>query len=505
MALNGPPQSPRSLSNAASALRRSAAIRQDLSKPVATQTNDGLPTDYGTNSSRGSGRMSAASMHKTASGGGDTVSSQDSTPWTEARTRTQTGSSIGSQDLTPRQYSGPGRVLQERHGSFENVKGAPLHQPPVLMPRLPIGASYQHDYTSSLSPRGTRQQSRDGNIVETDYRSDVEALDARAEIERDEDDDSSDSHGWSGVEDNYTSTPMKSPLLTQMLGNITPNQAFTPAFSSDNATRANDSTRFESDLTTPGPDTHTFINSDSGTLARVVAADQHAVPASHTPTHSTVAHEKNQHQDIGPAAPTSLSTSTPSGPMSPSQVGKALDWDEKASCAFSLPVPAEVLLIDIGFPQHGLLLRRSQPTRLVDPRSVLHHRAALRMALVRQIVRRRCATRGRIPHLLQMLSSRSLSSLIKTSAGIHPAFQLQICRTPPTHSHQLSRLCKGHHRPPQVAKVARKSPTHHPIVWHPHRFHLPEQGNLLLPCLLDVHVTTCHHHHRKAPNEPVDY
>lgn len=311
-------------------LRRTAAARRDLAD--ATADRNRLRTDA-------LAAQGASTMLKQPSTGADTISSFESGSWSDARTRTPTGSSIDSHDSTPRGFSGPARATQERAGSITNIGGT-LHQPPVLLAR---GTPLAAHYASTEMPRAGSSASLrlNDDYGSGDYSGDEEVLGL------DDGDNSSDSHGWSGVEDNYGTSPMKSPLLSQVLGNTTPSQTFGATFlggssnyesmsgarssSTDRASLSSDANlqshrrgTSEGEKSSPGtpgtPMQGTWWKSETADADQTVRIASSMASGSKQPVRKQSSSEGRSDADRHASDPTS-----------PSQVGKALPWDEKAA------------------------------------------------------------------------------------------------------------------------------------------------------------------------------
>ncbi|KAK4057742.1 hypothetical protein OIO90_001390 [Microbotryomycetes sp. JL221] len=186
----------------------------------------------------------------------------------------------------------------------------------------------------------------------------------------DEDDDveSSDSQDWKGVDLPESTSPLKSPLLSLLAGEHEHMQSFGTVTSDDSTTmevehlRTSDAKHDDNDAATSRASDEASAQSLAKALNAVTLQDDEPwrKPSSYI-TSPNIPNEDNASN-----LSASLETAAVAG-TSPSQVGKALDWDDKQPSRPSTPQPSTYVpgRPSLGTPPHGSRQssRQSSPVR----------------------------------------------------------------------------------------------------------------------------------------------
>lgn len=324
--LDGSPQS---------AIRRSAA-RRDISL-----TRDDVPPRPTSSQADANGSSSRPHTPRSSGAGGSHRGSPDI--WSQSHARTPTGGSLDSRDLTPRQAS-PHTPRQTSSPTSS------LHSPPVLLTRSALSSRY------SSPTQSTSFRTRTPSAEQAAPAPPAKAEHTSSGSEYSLDDDSSESQGWAGIDDEpMSSSPPRSPLLAQTLTEARQHQSFVVPMQDDavehidqveHVRRSSSAISLRLGGRNGSIDAGATADSEEGSRRSSVTDARRAAS---TPHRMSVAEEKGQdvawwnagvvEQLADPLEPvdsasqaefhTIVSGAPPEvDPKASPQVGSAVDWDE---------------------------------------------------------------------------------------------------------------------------------------------------------------------------------
>ncbi|KAK4046388.1 hypothetical protein OIV83_006111 [Microbotryomycetes sp. JL201] len=295
------PPSP-STSNMASALRRSAARRETVQ----------FFGDKHALSSFASGADRTSSTRPRSNSAADSSALLDAfvpVSAREARTRSPTPSSAyeSAQESTPRQTQ---TLRDPAMLASSNEPAASVQNPDKQSPQLvSLAAHPKSSDRTKLSPPTSpvSDSARDG-------------------------DESSDSQDWKGLEGDFASSPLKSPLLSLLAGEQDHMQSIAAATQNDSPTEAvSDTTQTQEARKADQSQTLKSAAAAEGPWWKTSAETSPILP-------QELRKRENARKFAGEATKNDNNGLVPE--TSPSQVGKALDWDDSQPSRPSTPQPS---------------------------------------------------------------------------------------------------------------------------------------------------------------------